>query len=105
MQRSLFKHATKVAKLCLWYCIMGTYHHDLTCHLPEGNGSEFIECVPLPSDVQSFHYTDDILMVVIFVTYCYVTDYHKFGSLKHHTFIIAVSKGQELRHGLIGSST
>lgn len=45
--------------------------------------------MPLPSDVQRFHYTDNVLMVVKFVTYCCVTDYHKFSGLKHHTFIIA----------------
>ena len=58
--------------------------------------------MPLPSDVQSFHSVDDVFLVGLFVTYCYLTDCHKFGSLKHHTFTLAVFKGQKLRHGLTG---
>ena len=60
--------------------------------------------MPLPSDVQSFHFVDDVFLVGLFVIYCCVTDYHKFGSLKHHTFTLAVFKGQKVRHGLTGSS-
>lgn len=68
---------------------MDTYHHGLTYHLLGVGRSKFVECMPLPSDVQSFYITDDVLMVVVFVIYCYVMDYHRFSSLEHHTFIIA----------------
>lgn len=67
----------------------GYLPNDLTCHLPERDGSECIECNASTFWCPKFHYTDDALMVVIFVTYCYVTYYHKFRSLKYHTFTIA----------------
>lgn len=67
-------------------------------------GQSLLLWVPLPSDVQSFHFVDDVFLVGLFVIYCCVTDYHKFGSLKHHTFTLAVFKGQKVRHGLTGSS-
>lgn len=73
----------------MWYYIVGIYHHGLTYHLPGVSRSEFGECMSLPSDVQSFHTTDAVLMVVIFVIYCNVINYHRFSSLEHHAFIIA----------------
>ena len=38
----------------------------------------------------------------ILVIICCVTNYHKLGNLKQHTFIFIVSVDQESGHGLVG---
>ena len=40
----------------------------------------------------------------VLVSYCSITNYHKFRGLKQHSFISSVSLGQKSRHGLTGSS-
>lgn len=52
-----------------------------------------------------YTFNDVLLKDLVLVIYCFITNCHKFTSLKQHTFVISVSVGQKSKHNLAASGS